>query len=172
MQQIGYSLVDANGVEVTAYGNSTSDFMRLSVPDPVLLPNGDAVHCAVVGDTYSVWRLVPRMIVDNPPSPWYSEVSRSVTFDGQNTVVTVVYSDAPTIVPQTVSPRQARIALLNANLLDQVNTALNTAGGVALITWEYASSFSRADPMVASIGSALNLTSAQIDDMFRQASLL
>ena len=75
-------------------------------------------------------------------------------------------------IPQTVTPRQARLALLAAGLLDQVTTAVNAAGGATLITWEYASSFDRNDPLITRIGASLNLTSAQIDALFEQAAAL
>ena len=71
-----------------------------------------------------------------------------------------------------VTPRQARLALNAAGLLDQVNTALNAAGGASLITWEYASQIQRTDPLIASIGTALGLTQAQIDALFIAAAAL
>ena len=77
-----------------------------------------------------------------------------------------------TPVPQSVSPRQARLALLGAGLLDQVTAAVNAAGGATLITWDYASSFDRNDPLIIQIGASLNLTSSQIDALFKQAAAL
>jgi hypothetical protein len=75
-------------------------------------------------------------------------------------------------VPQSVTPRQARLALLANGLLDQVTASVNSAGGATLITWEYASVFLRTDPLITSIGAALNLTDAQIDALFVQAATL
>lgn len=77
---------------------------------------------------------------------------------------------APAIQP--VSPRQARLALLGAGLLDKVQAAVNAAGGATLITWEYATQFNRNDPMIVQIGASLNLTSAQIDQLFVTAATL
>lgn len=72
----------------------------------------------------------------------------------------------------SVTPRQARLALLGAGLLDQVTAAVNAAGGATLITWEYATEFDRTDPLIAQIGSSLNLTSDQIDALFATAATL
>ena len=49
MEQIGYSLVDASGNEVQFFGDTKG---RLhAIPQPIVLPNGDQVHCAEVGST-------------------------------------------------------------------------------------------------------------------------
>ena len=75
-------------------------------------------------------------------------------------------------VPQSVTPRQARLALLEAGFLDQVEAAVETIGGATKITWEYATVFLRDDPMIATLGALLNLTSAQIDALFIRAAQL
>lgn len=71
-----------------------------------------------------------------------------------------------------VTPRQARLALLAAGLLDQVEAAVSSAGGATKITWDYATQISRTDPLITTLGSSLNLTSDQIDNLFLQASTL
>jgi hypothetical protein len=75
-------------------------------------------------------------------------------------------------VPQSVTPRQARLALNAAGLLAQVNTAINAADQATQIAWNYASEIRRTDPLITTLGTTLNLTSAQIDALFQQASLL
>lgn len=69
-----------------------------------------------------------------------------------------------------VQPVQGRIALLNAGLLDQAQAAVNAAGGATAIWWEYALVWERSNPLLKSIGQALNLTDAQIDQLFTAAS--
>lgn len=170
MEQIGYSLIDAQGQEITSYGNTKG--VLTSIPQPVVLPNGDAVHCASPGQQYGDWRFVERWMADEQPSPFHLEIGRTVAFDGGKIVVTVTYEDQPSIVPQVVTPRQARLALLGAGLLDQVEAAVEAAGGATKITWEYATEILRHDPLIVSIGSALGLTSEQIDALFRSASQL
>lgn len=75
-------------------------------------------------------------------------------------------------VPQSVTPRQARLALLNAGLLDQVEAAIAVGSRADQITWEFAVDVRRDYPMIANLGTALGLTGAQIDDLFRAAAQL
>jgi len=77
-------------------------------------------------------------------------------------------------VPQQVTMRQARRALLNAGLLTTVNTAIAAMTGVegdaARIDWEFSSTVERNQPLVISMGAALGLSSAQLDALFIAAS--
>lgn len=79
-------------------------------------------------------------------------------------------------IPEVVTMRQARLALLQAGLLAQVNTAvanmLGAAGDTARIEWEFSSTVERNRPLVQALGAALGLTDAQLDDLFRLAATL
>ncbi len=79
-------------------------------------------------------------------------------------------------VPAAVSMRQARLALLKAGLLAQVNTAVAAMpgpdGDAARITWEFAGDVQRSDALLAQLAGALNLSTAQLDDLFRTAAAL
>lgn len=79
-------------------------------------------------------------------------------------------------VPQSVTMRQARLALLNSGLLTSVNNAIaamtGTAGDAARIEWEFALSVERNSPLVASLTSALGLTTEQLDALFTTAATL
>ena len=79
-------------------------------------------------------------------------------------------------VPAAVSMRQARLALLKAGLLAQVNTAVAAMpgpdGDAARITWEFAGDVQRSDALLAQLAGALNLSTAQLDDLFRTAATL
>lgn len=76
----------------------------------------------------------------------------------------------------SVTPRQARLALLQAELLDAAQDALDAIPSpqreAALIEWEYASEIQRTSSLIAAIGAALSLSEEQIDDLFRTASAL
>ncbi|MEH2525874.1 MULTISPECIES: hypothetical protein [unclassified Bradyrhizobium] len=76
----------------------------------------------------------------------------------------------PPIVPPFVSPKQARLALLAAGLLDQVEAAVAAEGRATQITWEYATEVNRTDPLIATLGQSLGLTDEAIDQLFRDAS--
>ena len=75
-------------------------------------------------------------------------------------------------VPQQVTVRQARLALLNAGLLDDVEVVIAAAGREAQLEWEYAAVVDRSNPAVAAVQQQEALTDAQIDDLFREAAKL
>ena len=72
----------------------------------------------------------------------------------------------------SVSPRQARLALSAAGLLAQVNAIVRTADEQTQITWDYALSINRTDPMIEQIATALGLSETQVDDLFAAAAML
>ena len=75
-------------------------------------------------------------------------------------------------VPQQVTMRQARLALLNAGLLDDVEVVIAAAGRAAQLEWEYAAMVDRSNPAVAIVQQQQGMTDAQIDDLFREAEKL
>ena len=76
----------------------------------------------------------------------------------------------PKVVPSIVTMRQARLALLDANLLDNVEQVLNLLPepmkSEAKIDWEYAAEVRRDWPTLNQIAEYLDLTEEFIDDMF------
>lgn len=79
-------------------------------------------------------------------------------------------------VPAAVTMRQARLALLQAGMLATVNSAIaampGDAGAAARIEWEFSSEVQRQKPLVLSLAPLLNLSAAQLDALFIQASKL
>lgn len=79
-------------------------------------------------------------------------------------------------VPQQVTMRQARLALLGAGLLASVNAAIavlpEPAKSAALIDWEYSAVVQRDSGLVPAMGTALGMTVAQIDALFVTAATL
>lgn len=73
-------------------------------------------------------------------------------------------------VPQEVSMRQAKLALLQFGILQQVNTAIASMPGVqgeaARIEWEYATAVKRNAPLVTQIAGAFGLSDEQLDNLF------
>jgi hypothetical protein len=80
------------------------------------------------------------------------------------------------VVPQAVTMRQARLALLGAGLLSQVTTAIDAlpepAKSAALIEWEYSNEVLRHNGFVSQLAVGLNLTEAQLDSLFITAATL
>ena len=82
---------------------------------------------------------------------------------------------ADPIVPQSVTVRQARLALLGIGLLDDVHAAIAAIPDpaqrkAAEIEWEYATVIERNSPLVTSLAAGLGLTAADIDALFEAAS--
>lgn len=88
----------------------------------------------------------------------------------------VPYVAPPPVIPNIVSMRRARLALLGAGLLDSVNTAVASMAGVegeaARIEWEYATEVDRNSALVGGLAQMLALTPAQLDSLFTTASTL
>lgn len=76
---------------------------------------------------------------------------------------------APMTVPESVTMRQARLALNAAGLLDQVTQAVAASGAEAQIEWEYATEVKRDWPLVVQLGELLSL---DLDALFIEASKL
>ena len=72
----------------------------------------------------------------------------------------------------SLTPRQARLALNAAGLLPKVEAAVAAADKATQITWEFATTIERGDPLLASLAAALQLSSAQIDDLFKTGATL
>jgi hypothetical protein len=95
--------------------------------------------------------------------------------DGVYAPPTPAAPDPGIIIPaakQSVTPRQARLALLAAGLLPSVENAVKAAGGATQITWEYATEIDRNSEMITTLGASLGLSSAAIDLLFKQAASL
>lgn len=137
------------------------------------------IRTAIINTTTGIveFVLMFELVVSNPPpgfSANYIAVTSDIvnvgwTWDGTNLVAPP--TPAP-VIPQTVTQKQARLALFGAGLLDQVNAAVTAAGGAVLITWEYSDVINRNDALIIAIGASLGLTSAQIDALFVTASTL
>lgn len=76
----------------------------------------------------------------------------------------------PVPVITSVTMRQARLALLQSNLLDQASAAITAPADK--IEWEFATTVERDSPLVQNIAATLGLTEQQIDDLFTLAASL
>ena len=76
----------------------------------------------------------------------------------------------PTPVPTSVSMRQAQLALLAADLLDDVEALVATLPRAYQIEWNKASTVERTNPLVEIVREQKGLTSTDIDNLFIAAS--
>lgn len=80
----------------------------------------------------------------------------------------------PVVVPTKVTMRQARLALLQAGLLDDTEALIASLEGpegqAARIEWDYSSEVFRNKPFVISLGAQLGLDDEQLDALFIAAS--
>ncbi|MEM8511091.1 hypothetical protein RCH14_000382 [Massilia sp. MP_M2] len=79
-------------------------------------------------------------------------------------------------VPQEVSMRQARLALLGRSVLGQVDAAIESLPSpereAARIEWDYSSVVARNSPLVVMMGAALGLDDSALDQLFITAATL
>lgn len=107
--------------------------------------------------------------------PVFNPATQGAFFaDGAWVVVDAVPAALP--VPQVVTMRQARLALLAAGKLAAVSAAITGLPSPqkeeAQIEWEYSQAIERNRPFVLLLGPALGLSDAQLDTLFIAAAAL
>ena len=124
----------------------------------------DAPYISRPEDTFGLNPIIRQWLADNPDFP--------VQPYTPPTQEEIRASMAP------LSARQLRLGLINNGLtLAQVTDAIEAmpAGpekDAARIEWEYATTYNRTHPLIASVGGALGLTDEQIDTMWTAAKSL
>lgn len=77
-------------------------------------------------------------------------------------------------IPRVVTPRQARLALLQANLLSNVNAAIESLEEPektqVKIEWEFASEIRRESPLVKKLANAMQLSNVELNELFVSAA--
>lgn len=130
--------------------------------------------------TNDILRVEPEgpILSDLKPVKWVDcgdDVTTAWTYDGETFSAPVVVPPA-TVIPRSVTMRQARLALLGAGLLPNVDDAVAAMTGVkgmaAKIEWEYSSEVNRDKDLVQGLALALGLSEAQLDELFEQAAAL
>lgn len=85
---------------------------------------------------------------------------------------TVDPATIPPPVPDRVSPRKARLALLAIGKLDAANAVVSQAGSETQIAWEFSTYVLRNDPSVIALASAIGIDSEGLDLLFIEAAKL
>ena len=113
---------------------------------------------------------LPRCVTTPPPETAGEEVA---CFIGNKWIVLDTYPiiEPPIQIPQTLTPRQARLILLKYNLLDDIEALLITDKALQ-IWWEYSLDVDRNNEYLLQASEALGLSSEQLDDMFIEGILL
>ena len=110
-----------------------------------------------------------------------AEETAPIQIDGQWTqrwtVRDLTTEERKARVPTVVTMRQARLALLQAGLLNQVDVAIAALEdpvqrSAARVEWEYATEVNREYPWVRILAVALELTEQRLDDLFTLAKTL
>ena len=79
---------------------------------------------------------------------------------------------APPPIPRVVSMRQARLALLNAGLLANVEALIAQQPQAVQIEWQFATDVWRDRDLVKTLGATLQLPDRVIDHLFIQAAAI
>ena len=89
-----------------------------------------------------------------------------------DTIRAAELTNPPVAVPQSVTRFKAKAALLNAGLLDAVESLMGneTTPALARLAWKEALEFERSSQTVAAMAAALNLSGSQLDDLFIAAA--
>lgn len=125
------------------------------VPNPDLMPSDYAYLLARIGSMVDSWARQADLAVAPPPPPPPGVING---------------------VPQVVTKRQGRQALALAGKLDDVQNAINALPEpqrtLMQIEWDDSTEFHRQRPSLIQLGTAIGLTSEDIDNLFIQAASL
>lgn len=78
----------------------------------------------------------------------------------------------PVQVPQVITSRQAKLVLLAAGLLDDVDAAVAAADRVTQIEWEYAVEVNRNWPTLVTLAASMGISTESLDGLFIEGATL
>lgn len=129
-----------------------------------------------IGETFTVtdpFAALPQGVTTEPPALTGSQVAQWI---GTQWIVMDERPVPPISVPQSVTMRQARLALLGAGLLGQIDATIASLPSpqkeAAQIEWEYSQEVQRRNGFVDQLAPLLGLTDEQVDQLFIQAATL
>jgi hypothetical protein len=79
---------------------------------------------------------------------------------------------ATPVIPQKITLLQGRLALRQAGLIDQANTAVQASTPDVQDMWEYSATLDRQNPTLIKLAQQLNLSDPEIDQLFIAAASL
>lgn len=107
-----------------------------------------------------------------PCAPGNSDYARIQELVNSGELVVEPYVPPPPPPVQEVTMRQARLVLLNHDLLDDVENQITTMSKAAQIEWEYSTHVLKTSELVQNIAQTLNLSESDVDTLFQEASQL
>ena len=124
-----------------------------------------------------------ELIVTNNPGAWmgltdlappvFDNATQGCFFRGGAWVIVDAEIPPPaSTVPQIVSRFQGRATLLQAGILDDIETYMLTADPFEREAWNSITEMRRSSPMTIKIGTLLGLTDEMMDDLFRFAATI
>lgn len=158
-------------------------FPNTSFPTPFTAPEGFVVVFPTPSPTVTELQVAVRNGVEqdikgNWVEKWTVRDMFSDIFEGDVVIKTKAEQEkeylaakAKALVPNSITPRQARLKLLEAALLDNLEAVIAT-NRAWQIEWEYATEVKRESPLIAAVAVQAGLTETQIDQMFIEASKL
>lgn len=162
--------------EIRALNPNTSFSMPFSAPDeyayifPYPAPGYDPI-------TQRVEQLTPELTVLGHYEQRWAVVELFATQEEKDVAISAdAEAKRVAAVPIKVTMRQARLALLGADLLPSVTAAIAALPSpqkeAAQIEWEYSQDVERHRGLVLSLGTTLGLSVRQLDDLFTTATTL
>lgn len=126
---------------------------------------GDVINVVVVDDINN-WRVPDGCHIAEQVGRGFAIGGK--IHNGKYTAPPEIASPPPA-VENRVTARQARLALLEAGLLDKVEKSVASSDRKTQIAWEFANELGRKDSMVEAISNALGLSESEVDDLFARA---
>lgn len=132
-----------------------------------------------LGTGYQVSRGISVYVTDSngiivEPQEYYIVESPTANPPGWYVEEPVEPEPTEVYVPQEVTMRQARLALLDAGLLSVIDSTIDTMPEPqkthVKIEWEYSAKVERNSNLVQQMATALGLTTEQLDQLFIQAN--
>jgi hypothetical protein len=134
-------------------------------------------YWVIAGDTARTWSSATKTYVfstDEAYAAWCAAGGEATTIDSEADLADVFRAQYPAgwprLVPLSVTPLQMRKALRAAGLIDTVTNYVATLDDDSKDAWEYATEIERGNAIIAAGATALNMTSGQVDDLFRAAA--
>lgn len=120
-------------------------------------------------------RFTPELVAQMVEVPANVAAEAGWSYDPQAGFAAPAPPDAVVSVP-AVTMRQARLALLAAGVLDNVETVIDALPAAqkarAKIEWEFAANVERDSEFVKTLAPALGLTNSELDSLFIHAATL